>query len=82
MTREEILKAINMMYDVGASPEHYASVDFCAKRNDLNLYIMANDSEGLTNGVEDSITIDKLDSEAVAWIERWTAALRKERVQV
>ena len=82
MTRTELLKVTNRMYDVGASPEHYASMDFCAKRNELTLYIMANDSEGLTNGVEDSITIDKLDSEAVAWIERWTAALRKERVQV
>lgn len=79
MTRSELLKITNMIYDVGESPEHYASMDIYTDSNrKVHLYIFNKDG----SGIDDSISIDSLDTEAVAWIERWTERLRKERVQV
>lgn len=82
MTRAEVLKVINMVFDIGESPEHYIDCDYETRHKDIDLYVFKKDYDGPETAIEDSITISKLDEEAMAWIERWTAALRKERVQV
>lgn len=77
MTRSELLKITNMIYDIGESPEHYANMDtYTDKGCRVYLYIFKQDG----SGIDDSISINSLDDEAIAWIERWTERLRKERV--
>lgn len=80
MTRAEILKVANMIFDIGESSEHYVDMEYCTKRSEVSLYVFKKYDD--TSRIADSITINSLDEEAMAWIERWTAALRKERVLV
>lgn len=82
MTRADFLKIANMVFDIGESSEHFIDLDYETRHKEVGLYVFKKDYDGTETSIEDSITIESLDEEAVAWIERWTAALRKERVMV
>ena len=81
MSRQELLKLTNMVYDVGESTEHFISMDFDTRKEYVDLYIF-DKNPNLDLDIVDSITVYSLDEEALAWIERWTERLRKERVEV
>ena len=80
MTRAELLKITNIVYDIGQSPEHFVDIDYETRHKEAGIYVFKKEYDGSGTSIEDSITIWNLDEEALAWLTRWAERIRKERV--
>lgn len=80
MTKAEFLKIANMAFDIGESADHFMDMDYDTRWGEIQLYVFNKTEDGNSDGITDSLTVNELDEEVIAWITRWTETIRKERV--
>lgn len=80
MTKADLLTIAGAVHDIGESAEHYVEFEFTPHRQEMQLYVFNKDADGNSDGITDSLSVQKYDAEVRAWLTRWTERIRKERV--
>lgn len=87
MSKEDLQKVLDLVFEIGESEDHFVDFDFFTRtysasyKHGYYCYVTVHrsDKNGHSKEVCDSMDIDSLNERALTWLEYWKLTIAEER---